>query len=90
MDDHSTIQYWGAQWQYDTGCDCPRCVDHRNRECPVSEHPGTCATCRRWGYLFASGLCLLCEDARLVAAYRESRNEADGEALAMFRDYIHE
>ena len=50
----------------------------------MSERRGTCSTCHRADtYVFVSGLCMLCEDKRLIAA-------GDLEALAEFREYVRE
>lgn len=55
----------------------------------MREKLGLCG-CGHYGYLFASGCCMTCEDRRLVGAFQESHSEEDGEMLAMFREYVRE
>ena len=51
--------------------------------------PGTCKTCGHYGYLFASQLCMTCEDKRLVGlACDPYASDDDREMLASFRDYV--
>lgn len=53
------------------------------------EKLGYCTRCHEWHYLFASQLCMTCEDARLVGIYRDpNASDDDREMLAMFRDYV--
>jgi len=29
----------GGEWEYDAGCDCPRCSDYRDARCPKCSAP---------------------------------------------------